>query len=77
MAQNPLQANHIAGHLIIVIAEGLAQRMTTDVILNPGFLGNGIDDLIGPLPGDGAYLVRSGVPLLALKDVFIPRVTGQ
>lgn len=77
MAQNPLQAHHVAGHLVIVIAEGLPQRVAADVILNPGSFGNRVDDLIGPLPGDGAYLVRGGVPLLALQDVFVPGTTGQ
>ena len=63
MAQNPLQAHHVLCHLVIVIAEGLAQRMAADMILDTGLAGNLVDDLIGPLARDGARIRRRcGLP---------------
>ena len=76
MAQNPLQAHHILRHLVIVIAEGLAQRMAADMILDTGLAGNLVDDLIGPLARDGARLVIRPA-LLALEDVFIAAAACQ
>ena len=71
VAQNPLQANHIAGHFVVVIAESLSQRMTPDPFFNARLLCDIVHNLIHPLPGNRAFLVRVSVLFTALEYIFI------
>jgi hypothetical protein len=77
MAENPLQAHHIARHFVIVIPERFAQRMAPYTLLDPRLFRDPVDDLIAPLPRDRPLRPRHCIPLPAQKDVFLRLPSAQ
>ena len=72
LAEDALQAHDIAGHFVIVKAEGFPQRVAADALLYACLARYGIDDLVCPLPGNGLMLFGSVVNLSALKGKSVP-----
>ena len=71
MAEDPLQGHNVAGHFIIVIAEGLPERMAADALLDARLLCDPVHDLVHALARHRARFVH--LPLFAgLEDIFLP-----